>query len=79
MHAGRAGLQQDIGKAAGGGADIEADVAGDVDREMAQRACELESAAAHVGRAREYFDGAIVVDGLPGLAAFCPLSAPLRP
>ena len=56
MHARGTGLQEGVGEAAGGRADIDADLAGDVDGEMLQGAGEFEAAAAHVGRPREHFD-----------------------
>jgi hypothetical protein len=41
VHARRAGLQQDVGEAAGGGADIQADGARDVDGEWRSAAASL--------------------------------------
>ncbi len=77
MHAGRSGLQEDVGEAAGGRADIEADFAGDVERKVVQRARELESAAAHVGRAGEHVHGAIVRDQVAGFGRLLPVDAHL--
>ena len=44
----RAAREQHSGKAAGGGADIEADPAGDIDRKAIQRSGELHAAARDV-------------------------------
>ena len=46
--AGRAALQQDVGEAAGGGADIERAASVRVDAERVERAGELDAAAADV-------------------------------
>jgi len=64
------GLEQNVGESAGGGADIEADPAGDIDGEVGERASQFEAAAADVGRAREDLDAAVVGDGLAGLGGF---------
>ena len=73
VHARRSALQQAVGEAARGGADIEADLARDVERKVAQRARQFESAAADIGRAREHLHRAIVVDRLAGLGGLLPV------
>ena len=73
MDAHGSGLEQNVGESAGGGADIEAGPAGDIDGEVAERAGQLEAAAAHVGRAREDLDATVIGDGLAGLGGFLPV------
>src|SRR5664279_5510334 len=77
VYAGRSGLQQDVGEAAGGRADIQADLAGDVEGEVAQRAGQLESAAAYVGGTREDFEDAIILHGVSGFGGLLPVEAHL--
>ena len=49
-------------------------------REVAERARQLEAAAAHVGRPREHFDGGIGRHRLAGLGGLLPVdAAPRRP
>ncbi len=80
MDARGAGLQQGVGEAAGGGADIEADQAGDVDGEVPERAGQFEAAAADVGRPREHFHGGIGSHRLAGLGGLLAVDAePRRP
>ena len=59
MDARGAGLQQAIGEAAGGGAEIRHDQAGDIDAEMSQRGFQLDAAAADVAQLRGHFDARI--------------------
>ena len=68
----RAALQEAIGEAAGGRADVERGHAGGIDREMIERAFEFQSAAADIFRRRgddEFgvgrdFDGGFVQDAI---------------
>ena len=79
MYARRAALQQAIGEAAGGSADIEADAARDVDAEMRDGGIQLESAAADEGRLREEFDAGFGVHRLAGFRGLAPVDAEPRP
>ena len=59
-----AALQQAVGKAAGGGADVETDSTGDVDLPVVEGGLKLESAAADVGHVvAEETDSGIRCDG----------------
>ena len=51
VHARRAVLQQAVGEAAGGGADVQAQPARHIDAEMIQRRLQLQPAAAHIASA----------------------------
>ena len=63
----RAALQQDVGEAAGGGADIERAAALDVDVERVERVRELDAAAADVGMVgRGQLDAASLADRRAG-------------
>ena len=66
-----AALQQAVRKAAGGGADVEAGSAGDVDLPVVEGGLKFESAAADVGHVvAEEADGGIGCDGGAGLVDF---------
>jgi hypothetical protein len=67
VHAGGSALQQAIGEAAGGGSHVQADATAHVDREMIQRAGQLEPAAADVGQRLGDLDSAIFGEGVTGL------------
>lgn len=64
VDSGGAVLEQAVGKAAGGGADIEGDEAGDVDFEVVEGAFEFEAAAADI--AWGFFDAEDGVEGDEG-------------
>ena len=70
VHAGGSVLQQAIGEAAGGCAEVQADLAGRIDFEMLQRGLQLEAAPANESRAREDFDAAGCGHALAGLLRF---------
>src|SRR6185312_9366197 len=67
MNFGRAVLEQAIGEAAGGGADIGADSAGGIDGEALQRGFPLEAAAADVTKPAAHFDVSAGGNGTSGL------------
>lgn len=74
MDASGAVLKETIGEAASGCADVETDLAGDVDGEVFQRSFEFQAAAANVRRPAGDFEAAIQRDGLAGLGAFLTLN-----
>ena len=73
----RAGLQKRVGEPSGRGADVETDLAGDVDRKCCESAGQFHSAAAHVRRPREHFDRAILRHGVARLARLLPVDEDL--
>jgi hypothetical protein len=70
VHVCGARLQHGVGKAAGRGPDIEADFAGEVDREPLQRARQFAPAAADVRRPREHLEDGIGGHRLAGFGGF---------
>jgi len=64
-------LQETVSEATGGSADVEAETAGDSDRPVGERACQLEAAAADVLLFfAEQTDGGVLSDGGAGLVDF---------
>src|SRR5205807_496059 len=66
-HVRRAALEQDVGEAAGRGADVERVRAGDVEPELVERVCELLPAARDIGRRALDVELRVGVDLLPRL------------
>ena len=71
----RSALQQAVGEAAGGGADVQRVAAGDVDLQRVERVGELDAAARDVGRRAVDVELDLRVDELPGLLRPAPSRA----
>ena len=67
VDAGGAALQETIGESTGGGADIEADFAGDLNAEMIERRLQLQSAASDIAWLLGQLDLRIRCDCVAGL------------